>query len=299
MGKYMYTYIIRGKIMDLSIIIVNYNTRALTTQTVRSVLDTTSGIDHEIIVVDNSSKEKEYFTMDNPRVKILSKVENKGFGHACNIGTNVAIGRYILYLNSDVIMQSGTLRSTVEYMDRHRDIGCLGIKTVLKDGSFDHGCKRGFPTPFNSFCYVLGLHKLFPNVKKFGGYTLSYLSNEETNEVDSVSGAFMLIPRTVLNKVGLFDESIFMYGEDIDLCYRIKQAGYKVVYYADAWMIHLKGQSGLHTKSPVVIKHFHNGIKRFYDMYYKDKHSFIVTFLMHFAINVRYVVTLLRSKLSR
>lgn len=285
--------------MDLSIIIVNYNTRALTEQTVRSVIDTTSAIDYEIIVVDNSSKEKEYFTMDNPRVKILSRVENKGFGHACNIGTNVAIGRYILYLNSDVIMQSGTLRGAVEYMDSHRDIGCLGIRTMLKDGTFDHGCKRGFPTPFNSLCYVLGLHRLFPKVKKFGGYTLNYLSNNETNEVDSVSGAFMLIPKSVLNKVGLFDESIFMYGEDIDLCYRIKQAGYKVVYYADVWMIHLKGQSGLHTQNPAVIKHFHNGIKRFYDMYYKDKHNFIVTFFMHSAINIRYVITLMRAKFAR
>lgn len=283
--------------MDLSIIIVNYNTKALTTQTVRSVMDTTSGIDYEIIVVDNSSREKEYFNMDNPRVKVLSKVENKGFGHACNIGTNIAIGRYILYLNSDVIMQKDTLRNAVEYMDKSRDIGCLGIRTLLKDGTFDHGCKRGFPTPFNSLCYVLGLHRLFPKVKKFGGYTLSYLSNEETNDVDSVSGAFMMIPRTVLNKTGLFDESIFMYGEDIDLCYRIKQAGFRVVYYADVWMIHLKGQSGLHTKSPVVIKHFHDGIKRFYDMYYKDKHNFLVTFLMHSAINIRYVLTLLRARL--
>lgn len=122
---------------------------------------------------------------------------------------------------------------------------------------------------------------------------------EETNEVDSVSGAFMLIPRTVLNKVGLFDESIFMYAEDIDLCYRIKERGYKVVYYADVSMTHLKGQSGLHTKNKVVIYHFHKGIKIFYDKYYKDKHNFFVTFLMHSAINLRYVVTLLRSKLRR
>ncbi len=295
----MYTYNQRGKNMDLSIIIVNYNTKALTEQTVRSVIDTTSAIDYEIIVVDNSSKEKEYFDMSDHRVKVLSGIENKGFGHACNIGTNVAIGRYILYLNSDVIMQSGTLRGAVEYMDSHRDIGCLGIRTILKDGTFDHGCKRGFPTPFNSLCYVLGLHRLFPKVKRFGGYTLNYLSNDETNDVDSISGAFMLIPKSVLNKVGLFDESIFMYGEDIDLCYRIKQAGYRIVYYADVWMIHLKGQSGLHTKSPVVIKHFHDGIKRFYDMYYKEKHNFIVTFLMHSAINIRYVITLVRAKLTR
>lgn len=285
--------------MDLSIVIVNYNTRALTMQTVKSVIATTSGIDYEIIVVDNSSKTSEYFETEYKCVKILSRVENKGFGHACNIGANIAIGRYILFLNSDTIMRNGTLRGAVEYMDRHGEIGCLGIKTLLKDGSFDHGCKRGFPTPFNSLCYVLKLDKLFPKVKKFGGYTLNYLSKDETNEVDSVSGAFMLIPKRVLGKVGLFDESIFMYGEDIDLCYRIKKAGFKVVYYADVWMTHLKGQSGLHTKSPLVIKHFHDGIKRFYDMYYRDKHNFAVTFLMHSAINIRYILTLAVAKIRR
>lgn len=285
--------------MDLSIVIVNYNTKALTEQTVNSVIATTNGIDYEIIVVDNSSNTREYYNSSDSRVKVLSKVENRGFGYACNIGANIAIGRYVLFLNSDTIMQKDTLNGAFDYMDKHRDIGCLGIKTLLRDGTFDHGCKRGFPTPFNSLCYVLKLDKIFPKVKKFGGYTLNYLSQNETNEVDSVSGAFMLIPKSVIGKVGLFDESIFMYGEDIDLCYRIKMAGFKVVYYADVWMTHLKGQSGLHTKSPVVIKHFHDGIKRFYDMYYKDKHNFIVTFLMHSAINLRYIITLGLSKIRR
>lgn len=285
--------------MDLSIVIVNYNTKALSTQAVKSIIATTRAIEYEIIIVDNSSKTSEYFEMKDKRVKILSKVENKGFGHACNIGANIAIGRYILFLNSDTIMEKDTLKTAVEYMDKHNEIGCLGIKTLLKDGSFDHGCKRGFPTPFNSLCYVLKLYKICPKIKKFGGYTLNYLSQEETNEVDSVSGAFMLIPKRVIGKVGLFDESIFMYGEDIDLCYRIKKSGYKVVYYADVKMTHLKGQSGLHTKSPIVIKHFHDGIKRFYDMYYKEKHSFVVTLLMHSAINLRYVITLTISKIRR
>lgn len=284
--------------MDLSIVIVNYNTKKLTSQTVKSVIDTTKGIDYEIIVADNSSDSSQYFTSEDKRVKVIPNVENKGFGNACNIGAKMAVGRYVLFLNSDTIMQKDTLEKCVKYMDIHSDIGCLGIKTILKNGEFDHGCKRGFPTPFNSLCYVLHLDKIFKNSKKFGGYTLSYLSIDETNEVDSVSGAFMLIPRKVLDEVGLFDESIFMYAEDIDLCYRIKLSGYKVVYYADAFMIHLKGQSGLHTKNKQVIYHFHNGIKIFYDKYYRDKHSFVVTFLMHSAINIRYVLTLLRSKIG-
>lgn len=285
--------------MDLSIVIVNHNTKELTHQTIKAIYSSTKDIEYEIIVVDNSSKQSEYFDLRDSRIKIIPHVENNGFGNACNIGAAKAIGRYILFLNSDTLMQNGTLKKCVSYMDSNEDIGCLGIRTVLGNGEFDHGCKRGFPTPFNSMCYVLGLDRLFPKSKKFGGYRLSYLSEKETNEVDSISGAFMLIPSALWFKTGGFDESIFMYAEDIDLCYRIKQMGFKVVYYAEAWMIHLKGQSGLYTKNTEVIHHFHNGIRIFYDKYYKDKNSALVTFLMHGAINVRCFLTLLKSRLSR
>lgn len=284
--------------MDLSIIIVNYNTKQLTTQTVKSIFDTTQGIEYEIIVVDNSSKEREYFDLEDSRVKIISGVENKGFGNACNIGAGRAIGRYVLFLNSDTIMQKATLKKSVEYLDTHRNTGCLGIKTVLPDGSFDHGCKRGFPTPFNSLCYILGLDKIFPNNKKFGGYRLSYLSIDENHRVDSVSGAYMMIPRAVYEKTGGFDEDIFMYGEDIDLCFKIKELGFYVVYYAEVFMIHLKGQSGLKTNNPVVLKYFHDGMRIFYDKHYKNKYNKLVTFLVHTAINLRYGLLLLKGRLK-
>lgn len=286
-------------ILDLSVVIVNHNTRKLTEQTVSTVFNTTNNIEYEVIVADNSSDKNQVFNMSHERLTVIPNLENKGFGNACNIGARAAKGRYVLFLNSDTLMQQDTLEKAVKYMDSHSDVGCLGIKTLLGDGSFDHGCKRGFPTPFNSLCYVLRLDRLFPKSKKFGGYRLSYLSIDKTAEVDSVSGAFMLIPMDLYKKTGGFDETIFMYGEDIDLCYRIKQMGFKVVYYADAWMIHLKGQSGLHTKNSLVIYHFHKGIRDFYDKYYRDKHGCVVTFLMHTAINVMYVITLMRARLSR
>jgi GT2 family glycosyltransferase len=281
--------------MDLSIVIVNFNTKELTKQTIDAVCDTTENIEYEIIVADNSTKPHESYYEDDGRVKLIKDLPNNGFGNACNIGAARAIGRYVLFLNSDTLVQRGTLEKSVKYMDENHDVGCLGIKTILPDGTFDHGCKRGFPTPWNSLCYVLKLDRLFPDSKKFGGYRLSYLSNDKTWEVDSVSGAFMLIPRAILNKTNGFDESIFMYGEDIDLCYRIKLMGFKVVYYSDVFMIHLKGQSGLNTKNKVVIKHFHNGLRVFYDKYYKDKHSFLVTWLMHGAINVHHLMSLVRA----
>lgn len=281
--------------MDLSIVIVNFNTKELTKQTIDAVCSTTENIEYEIIVADNSTSPKDSYYKDDKRVKLICGLPNNGFGNACNIGAAKALGRYVLFLNSDTLMQDGTLEKCVKYLDENHDAGCLGIKTLLPDGTFDHGCKRGFPTPFNSLCYVLGLNKLFPESKKFGGYTLSYLSIDHTWEVDSVSGAFMMIPRAVFIKTGGFDESIFMYGEDIDLCLRIKQLGFKVIYFADGFMIHLKGQSGLNTKNKTVIKHFHNGIRVFYDKYYKDTCPFIVTLMMHAGINIHHIIALIRA----
>ena len=284
--------------MELSVIIINHNTKELTKQTVNAVISTTRNLDYEIIVVDNSDREEEIFSCNEQRVHIYDHTENKGFGAACNLGVRRSVGEYILFLNSDTIVQNGSLKKCVDYMRKNITVGCLGIKTLLKDGSFNHGCKRGFPTPFNSLCHVLKLNKLFPKSKLFGGYTLSYLPIDKTNEVDSVSGAFMLIPRRILSRVGLFDESIFMYAEDIDLCYRIKLAGYKVIYFADTFMIHLKGQSGLHTKNTVVIKHFRDGITRFYDKYYLEKNTPLVNFCMHSAINIQYCINIIRSRLK-
>ena len=284
--------------MELSVIIINHNTKELTKQTVNAVISTTRNLDYEIIVVDNSDREEEIFSCNEQRVHIYDHTENKGFGAACNLGVRKSVGEYILFLNSDTIVQNGSLKKCVDYMRKNITVGCLGIKTLLKDGSFDHGCKRGFPTPFNSLCHVLKLNKLFPKSKLFGGYTLSYLPIDKTNEVDSVSGAFMLIPRRILSRVGLFDESIFMYAEDIDLCYRIKLSGYKVIYFADTFMIHLKGQSGLHTKNTVVIKHFRDGITRSYDKYYLEKNSPLVNFCMHSAINIQCCINIIRSRLK-
>ncbi len=282
--------------MDLSIVIVNYNTKELTEQTIQAVFDTTHNIEYEIIVADNSSDKNKVYSSGDTRVFVIENVENRGFGYACNIGAKAAKGRYVLFLNSDTIMQEDTLDKSVEYMDKNPDIGCLGIRTLLKDGTLDHGCKRGFPTPINSLCYVLHLDRLFPKSKLTGGYSMSYIDEHQTAEVDSVSGAFMLMPKQLFDESGGFDESIFMYGEDIDLCYRVKLMGYKVVYYAEGLMIHLKGQSGLRTKNPVVIKHFRNGIRVFYDKYYKDKYNFFVTFLMHAAIDIRYYISLIRAR---
>lgn len=283
--------------MDLSIIIVNHNTKDLCNQTIQSIFRTTNGINYEIIVADNSSVESEKFTSSDPRVTVLPNLPNKGFGTASNYGANRSSGKYILFLNSDTIMQKNTLKKAVDYLSAHSDTGCLGIKTLLGNGEFDHGCKRGFPTPLNAFAYFFKLDRLFPKSKTLGGYRLTYIDQNQTSEVDCVSGAFMLMPRDIFEKTKGFDENIFMHGEDIDLCYRIKALGKKVVYYADVYMVHLKGKSSLYTKNTDTIKNFYKGITFVYDKYYADKHGKIGTALLHGAIGLKCRLTILRHYL--
>ncbi len=279
--------------MDLSIIIVNYNTKKICENTINHVIKNTENIEYEIIVTDNSDIKSEELNYNNKKVKII-KINNKGFGNACNIGSKYANGKYILFLNSDTIVFKNTLDKCVDFIKKNSDIGVLGIKTYLSDGkTLDHGCKRGFPTPFNSMCYILGLDKLFPYNKTFGGYRLTYLDENKSHYVDSVSGAFMLMPLELFKSLKGFDESIFMYGEDLDLCLRVKNKNLKIFYYADAEMIHLKGKSGLSTNNKKVLKYFYDGIKVFYKKYYKDS-NFIIMKSVCFFIDIMYIISYIK-----
>lgn len=269
---------------ELSIIVVNFNTAALCRQTLNAVRRTARVVDWEAVVVDNSTDPSQRYADSDPRVRVLTGVENRGFGHACNLGVCEAQGEYLLFLNSDTEVGEGALEKAVAYLRAHPNVGALGIRTLLPDGSFDHGCKRGFPTPANALCYFLGLDRRFPHARRFGGYRLTYLPQGETHPVDAVSGAFLLAPAGLIRRLGGFDEAFFMYGEDLDLCYRIKGLGYQVVYYADAQMVHYKGQSGLSSKNPVVIRHFYRAMTLFYDKHYREKYPFFVGWLVHLAV---------------
>lgn len=282
--------------MDLSAVIVNFNTKELCAQAVKAVFDTCGELRCEVIVCDNSSVEDEVFSSADERVRVFKGLPNRGFGAASNFGAKRAKGDYILFLNSDTILKNEALSKAVEFMRRRSDVGCLGIRTVLPDGSFDHGCKRGFPTPFRAFCYFSGLDRLFPKSKRIGGYRMTYISKFETAQVECVSGAFMLMPKEVFLKTGGFDENIFMHGEDIDLCRRIELLGLKVMYKGDIHMVHLKGKSGLYTKKEDSIKNFYSGITYVYDKYYNDKHGKAGVLFFHAAIGLKCAVTLLRHR---
>lgn len=284
--------------MDLSIILINYNTRALTEQAIASVFRCRPAVTFEIIVVDNSEDPAQRYPSGTgqERVTVLGGIENRGFGNACNIGARHASGRYLLFLNSDTLMHSGTLEGGVSYLSAHPETGALGARILLRNGTLDHACKRGFPTPSASFYYFTGLDRRHPGDRKYGAYRAAYLDDRSVGEVDSVAGSFLMMPKTVFRQARGFDETFFMYGEDLDLCFRVKELGYAVVYDGKISITHLKGQSGLHTRSKRVAFHFYNAMKLFYRKHYKKKYPAAVTAAVYCGIQVKYWLALAKIR---
>ncbi|WP_259473243.1 glycosyltransferase family 2 protein [Clostridium estertheticum] len=274
--------------IDISIIIVNYNTKQLLADTIQSVIDTVGQITYEIIVVDNASSDGsiEMIKKQYPKVNLIENKDNLGFPKANNIGIKQAGGRYVLLLNSDTKVLDNCIQKCLEYMDGNIEAGAIGCKLLLTSGKLDHACKRGFPTPEASLYYILKLHKLFPHSKKFGEYTLNYLPIDEINEVDALTGAFMMVRKKVIDKAGLLDETFFMYGEDLDWCFRIKEAGYKVIYYPEAVTIHYKGGSSKRKRYKTIYE-FHRAMYIFYNKHYRDKYNFIITGIVFVSITVK------------
>jgi O-antigen biosynthesis protein len=231
--------------MTLSIIIVNYNVKFFLEQCLTSVERAIQGIDAEVFVVDNTSSDGSDVMMKHrfPWVKYIYNTENVGFSKANNQAIHLSKGKYVLLLNPDTIVQEETFSSCIEFMDKHPEAGSLGIKMIDGAGNFLPESKRGLPSPWVAFTKLTGLSKLFSSSETFGKYHLTYLSKEEINEIDVLAGAYMFMRKEALDKSGLLDETFFMYGEDIDLSYRILLAGYKNYYFPHHPIIHYKGES--------------------------------------------------------
>lgn len=279
--------------MDLSVIIVNYNTKDLLKQTIQSVIDNTKDIEYEIFVTDNASSDGsvEMLKKEYTQVKLIESKDNLGFPKGNNIAIKRASGKYILLLNSDTKVIGNCLQNCVKYMDEHSHIGALGCKVELPSGKLDHACKRGFPTPEASLYYLLKLNKLFPEKKKFGKYTMSYVKDDEVAPVDSIMGAFMMIPKKVVDEVGMLDEEFFMYGEDIDWCFRIQKAGYEILYYPVEKIIHYKGSSSKKKRAKTTYE-FHRAMILFYNKHYRKEYSIFVTMLVYSGVIMRMLIVM-------
>ncbi len=274
------------KIPDLSIVIVNFNTREL----LRARLHALSG---RIIVVDNASTDgsQEMVKKEFPNIDLVRNQRNVGFAKANNQGIQRAKSTYVLLLNTDCEASPQAIRDAVNHLEYHPDVGAVTCRLVLEDGITDPACHRGFPTPWASLTYFIGLEKLFPTSRVFGQYHQGYKPMGETHDVDCISGAFFLVRREVINKVGLLDEAFFMYGEDIDWCYRIRKAGWKIRFYPHVVIIHKKHQSGLaHADSQLRFntqKHFYDAMKLFYNKHYRYRYNPIVSAFVLLGIKLR------------
>ena len=231
--------------MDLSIVIVNYNVSFFLAQCLDAVLKASENLMVEVFVVDNNSEDDSCEMVKNhfKWVKLIENKTNVGFSKANNQAINEASGKYILLLNPDTVIKEDTLDKCFRFMENHSEAGALGVKMIDGKGHFLPESKRSLPTPSVAFYKIFGLSSLFPKSKKFGKYHLSFLDKNENHQIEILSGAFMFMRNETLSKTGLLDETYFMYGEDIDLSYRIIKAGYKNYYLADTSIIHYKGES--------------------------------------------------------
>lgn len=286
--------------MELSVIIVNYNVKHFLEQCLHSVFNASKNRAVEVFVVDNNSVDgsaqlvKEKF----PQVQLIKNKQNVGFSSANNQAIKKAKGKYILLLNPDTVVEEDTFSKITGFMDEHPEAGGLGVKMIDGKGNFLPESKRGLPTPWVAFCKMFGLSKLFPKSKKFGHYHLSYLDENEIHDVEVLAGAFMLLRKEVLDKTGLLDETFFMYGEDIDLSYRITQAGYKNYYFPDTTIIHYKGES---TKKGSLnyVKVFYNAMIIFARKHFSGGLANALSFFIHLAIYFRAFLSVFSRVLNR
>lgn len=280
--------------VKLSVVIVNYNVKYFLEQALHSVRKASKGMDVEVFVVDNNSVDGsvEMVRRIFPEVHLIANTVNAGFSKANNQAIRKSTGEYVLLLNPDTVVPEDCFSNICSFMDTTPVAGALGVKMIDGKGNYLPESKRGLPTPAVAFYKMFGLASLFPTSTRFGKYHLGYLNASEIHEVEVLAGAFMLIRSRVLNQIGLLDEDYFMYGEDIDLSYRVTQAGYKNYYFPLTTIIHYKGES---TKKATVnyVFVFYKAMIIFAQKHYSAKHAQLFSLLIHAAIYARAGIALI------
>jgi GT2 family glycosyltransferase len=285
--------------MKLSVVIVNYNVQYFLEQALRAVQKAAQNIDCEVFIVDNNSKDG---SVEMVRRKfstyiLIENTTNTGFAVANNQAIRRAKGEYVLLLNPDTVVEEDTFQKCIDFMDAHPQAGALGVRMIDGSGTFLPESKRGFPSPFTAFCKTFGLSALFPSSKIFNQYYLGHLSEHETNKVEVLAGAFMWMRRSVLEEIGLLDEDFFMYGEDIDLSYRVTKSGFFNYYFPETSIIHYKGES---TKKGSLnyVRVFYQAMIIFAKKHFTGSSATVFIWLLQFAIYFRAILTLLSNTIK-
>ena len=286
--------------MKLSVIIVNYNVKYFLEQCLCSVEKACKNIAAEIIVVDNNSTDgsMDFLLQRFPAVNFIWNAVNVGFAKANNQALATAQGEYILFLNPDTIVPEDCFDNCIRFFQSQQQAGALGVRMIDGSGKFLKESKRAFPSPLTSLYKLTGLTKLFPRSKTFGKYHLGHLCENENHEVDVLAGAYMMMPAKVLNDIGSFDETFFMYGEDVDLSYRVQKAGYKNYYFAESTIIHFKGES---TKKGSLnyVRLFYSAMSLFVKKHYSGSRAGVFNFLIQTGILLRAVLSVVAKFLQR
>ena len=275
--------------MDLSVVIVSYNVSSFLDQALATLADSARGCEYEVFVVDNASTDDsvEMVRRKYPGAIVIANRDNRGFASANNQALERAKGKYILLLNPDTVLSSDTIRVMTGFLDSHPEAGGAGCKVINPDGSLQLACRRGFPSPGVAFFKMVGLSSLFPKSKTFGAYNLTYLDPEAIAEVDAISGAFMMLRKEALERVGFLDETFFMYGEDLDLCFRIKQDGWKIYYVPNTEIIHFKGESSKTVPTIKSIRDFYTAMHIFVEKHYSGSFRLFPRWLLILGIYLR------------
>ena len=282
--------------MDLGLVILNYNTRDVLRDCLRSLADTRN-VAVEVVVVDNASADgsadmvrSEFLDKDFPQVRLIASPINGGYAYGNNLALREFLARAnppraLMLLNSDTLVPPDALRNLMDFLDTHPDAGIVGPRLQLRDGSLDLACRRSFPTPQVSLYRMVGLSKLFPKSKRFGQYNLTYLDENETAQVDSVVGAAMLMRTAALQQAGILDEAFFMYGEDLDLALRIKQKGWNAYYYPGATILHYKRESSKRSRKAQI--EFYRAMYIFYEKHYRATTPFYLDWIVMAGIALK------------
>ncbi|MDI6780115.1 MAG: glycosyltransferase [Bacteroidota bacterium] len=272
--------------MDLSVIIINYNVRPFLENALNSIRRAVVDLMSEIFVVDNASDDGsvEMVREKFPEVKLIQNKTNLGFSAANNIALKQSSGKFIVLLNPDTIVQEDTFSSLTDFLSQNPKVGLVGCKILNPDGTIQLACRRSFPTPWIALTKVTGLSALFPKTKLFGKYNLTYLDPDKASEVDAISGSFMFLKKEVYEQVGGLDEKYFMYGEDLDWCYRVQKSGWKIYYYPQTQIIHYKGESTRRSNIDD-LKMFHDAMHIFVKSHLN--HSFLILSILRVGIVMR------------
>ncbi len=281
--------------MELSVIIVNYNVRFFLEHCLHSVYTASKNLKVEVIVVDNNSSDGACLMVRKkfPDVILIENKKNLGFSCANNQALRIAKGRYCLLLNPDTVVEENTFEKCICFMNEHEDAGALGVKMIDGKGNFLPESKRSLPTPSIAFFKIFGFSRLFPRSGLFGRYHLGFLKKDEIHKIEVISGAFMFIRKKVLEKTGLLDEDFFMYGEDIDISYRIIKSGYNNYYFPDTTIIHFKGESTKKGSLNYVIL-FYKAMKIFADKHFSKNNASTFSLLINIAIFFRALLSVIK-----